>query len=119
MAFEPERVVYKICSREAWAAAREDGVLRRSPDDDRDGYMHLSAAHQVQGSLLKHFPARAGLVLLAIPVQGLPENALRWEVSRAGQAFPHLYTALRRELVSEVLELTLGTDGLHHLPEGF
>ena len=62
MALEPDRVVYKICSRDAWAAALEHGVLQRSPDDERDGYMHLSAAHQVRGSLLKHFPAQAGLV---------------------------------------------------------
>jgi uncharacterized protein (DUF952 family) len=111
--------VYKICTREAWEAALDEGALRPSQDDERDGYVHLSAAHQVRGSLLKHFSRQAGLVLLTIPERGLPEGALAWEVSRAGQAFPHLYTALRRELVAEVVELPLGIDGVHQLPEGF
>jgi uncharacterized protein (DUF952 family) len=119
MASEPDRVVYKICTKKAWDEALEGGALRPSRDDERDGYVHLSAAHQVRGSLLKHFSGQVGLVLLSIPEQGLPEKALAWEVSRGGQAFPHLYTALRRELVSEVVELTLGIDGLHQLPEGF
>jgi uncharacterized protein (DUF952 family) len=69
--------------------------------------------------LLAHFSGQAGLVLLAIREQGLPDSSLKWELSRGGQAFPHLYTALRRELVSEVVELTLGSDGIHQLPEGF
>jgi len=119
MAFEPDRVVYKICTREAWEAALEDGELRASLDDERDGYVHLSAAHQVRGSLLKHFSRQAGLVLLTVPAASLPEGVLRWEVSRAGQAFPHLYTPLRRELVAEVVDLPLGIDGVHQLPEGF
>ena len=119
MAFQPDRVVYKICTREAWQKAAEHGALRPSPDDERDGYVHLSAAHQVRGSLLKHFSGQAGLVLLAIPEQSLPANALVWEVSRSGQAFPHLYTALRLGFVTEVVELALGIDGLHQLPEGF
>ncbi len=119
MASEPDRVVYKICTRKAWDEALEDGELRLSRDDERDGYVHLSAAHQVRGSLLAHFSGQAGLVLLSIPEHGLPKKALRWEVSRAGQAFPHLYTALRRELVSQVVELALDSDGIHQLPEGF
>ena len=111
--------LYKICSRQSWSEALERGALPSSRDDLRDGYVHLSAAHQVRGSLDKHFAGQSELLLLVIPSAGLPPHALRWEPSRGGELFPHLYAELRCELVREVIELPLGADGRQLLPQDF
>lgn len=115
----PDLVVYKICPLASWLEARSRGELSPSPDDQRDGFIHLSAAHQVQGSLERHFGGRPGLVLLTLGVDRLPAGSLRWEASRDGQLFPHLYGVLATELVSGVIELPIDARGHHQLPEGF
>ena len=112
----PAGALYKICPRQSWSEALERGALPISRDDLRDGYVHLSAAHQVQGSLDKHFAGQTELVLLVIPSGGLPPDALRWELSRGGELFPHLYAELRCGLVSQVIELTRDADGRQLLP---
>lgn len=112
-------VVYKICPLQSWLAARSSGALSPSEDDQRDGYVHLSAAHQVKGSLARHFAGRPDLVLLAVNVDVLPAGALVWEESRDGQLFPHLYGVLSVDLVSRMLDLPLDDQGRHQLPEGF
>jgi uncharacterized protein (DUF952 family) len=111
-------VVYKICPRADWVRARELGLLGPSLDDARDGYIHLSRAAQLEGTLAKHFSARADLVLLAVRVQRLPEGVLRYELSRGGEVFPHLYGPLSVASVEQVFELPLDAHGRHVLPEG-
>jgi uncharacterized protein (DUF952 family) len=111
--------LYKVCPRSSWSEALKLGVLPLSRDDARDGYVHLSAAHQVRGTLDRHFARQPHLVLLALMPARLPEGALRWEASRGGELFPHLYGELRRELVSEVLELPLDGTARHVLPQTF
>jgi uncharacterized protein (DUF952 family) len=113
-----EPVIYKICPRDAWRETVARGELPLSEDDARDGFVHLSTAGQLRGSLDKHFAGKTDLVLLCIPVERLPGEALRFEPSRAGEHFPHLYAVLRSELVSEVFELPLDGAGRHQLPEG-
>ena len=81
--------------------------------------MHLSAAHQVRGTLDRHFARRPELVLLALAAERFPEGALRWEAARNAELFPHLYGELRTELVSEVLELPLDGAERHLLPQTF
>jgi uncharacterized protein (DUF952 family) len=93
------------------------GQLPLSRDDARDGYVHLSSAQQLHGTLARHFAAQADLVLLVIPSVRLPEAALRWELARSGEPFPHLYAELRVELVAEVFELPLAGER-HVLPQG-
>jgi uncharacterized protein (DUF952 family) len=111
-------VVYKICPREEWLRARQFGALVPSGDDVRDGYVHLSRAGQVRGTLARHFAGRADLVLLAVRVERLPDGALRWEPSRGGELFPHLYDArLSIASVEQVFELPLDAEGAHALPE--
>jgi uncharacterized protein (DUF952 family) len=117
-AVRPGSVVYKICPLESWLAARSSGALSPSRDDERDGYIHLSAADQVEGSLARHFARQPDLVLLALHVDVLPAGALVWEKSRDGRLFPHLYGVLSADLVSSVIELPLDDQGLHQLPEG-
>jgi uncharacterized protein (DUF952 family) len=111
-------VVYKIAPRVAWVRARELGELAPSPDDIRDGYIHLSRAHQLRGTLDRHFSQQRDLVLLAVRVQRLPDGALRWEPSRGGESFPHLHGRLGVAQVEQVFELPLDAQDRHVLPEG-
>lgn len=117
MSAASDEVVYKICTRLDWVRARQFGELIPSSDDVRDGFIHLSRAHQVQGSLERHFAGQADLVLLAVRVERLPEGALRWELSRGGELFPHLYARLGITSVAQVHELPLDGSAVHVLPE--
>jgi uncharacterized protein (DUF952 family) len=110
--------VYKICSRAAWLQAVADGGLDASQDDIRDGYIHLSAQGQIAKTLAKHFEGRTDLVLLTIRAEDLGP-ALRWETSRGGALFPHLYGDLLAGVVHSVDDLPLLADGRHRLPERF
>ena len=108
-------LVFKICSAEEWRAALASGAYAGSADDARDGFIHLSCAHQLAGTLARHFAARADLVLLAVRTADLGP-ALRFEPSRGGDRFPHLYTALSAASVAWQVPLALGSDGRHGLP---
>lgn len=97
--------VYKICPRAEWVDAQQPGVLRPSEADARDGYVHLSAFDQVQRTLRKHFAGQKDLVLLEVPIEGLPADSLRWEDAGEGELFPHFYGELRVSFVSAVQPL--------------
>ena len=109
--------LYKICPAAALQKARRSGRFRGSPDDARDGFIHLSAGHQVPGTLAAHFVGQTDLVLVAIDADRLGEG-LRWERSRGGELFPHLYGPLELEHVIFVEALSLQEDGSHRLPAG-
>ena len=109
-------VVYKICPRTEWLRARQLGALMPSNDDQRDGFVHLSRKDQLASTLARHFAGQADLVLLAVRVERLPEAALRWEASRGGELFPHLYGRLGVASVEHVFDLALDRDGVHALP---
>lgn len=80
-------VLYKITSRAAWEA--RDGIVPWAEIDHSDGFVHLSAAHQVRETAAKHFAGRTDLVLLGIDEAKL--DGLKWEPSRDGDLFPHVY----------------------------
>ena len=84
-----------------WAAARAAGVYTGAPVDLADGFIHLSAAGQVAGTLDKHFAGRVDLHLVAVDLPALGET-LRWEPSRGGALFPHIYGALPLSAVGGV-----------------
>jgi uncharacterized protein (DUF952 family) len=109
--------VYKVLSAAAFAEAAREGYFTGSPDDNRDGFIHLSAAHQLEGTLAKHFAGQEGLVLLALDPDRLGP-ALKWEVSRGGELFPHLYAPLDLVALLWAEALPLGPDGRHVFPEG-
>jgi uncharacterized protein (DUF952 family) len=111
--------LYKICPAASWSGAQRNGRLPVSPDDQRDGFVHLSTARQVRGSLRRHFAAEADLVLLEIPESRVPIGDLRWEPARSGELFPHLYAALVTEFVARVIAVPLGAGGHHELPPEF
>ena len=107
--------LYKVCTETAYAEAAAQGCFQGSADDIRDGFIHLSAAHQLEGTLRKHFAGRSGLILLAVDPVRLG-NALKWEVSRDGALFPHLYAPLDLAAVLSVTPLPLADDGTHSIP---
>lgn len=111
-----EPTVYKVCSQNAWNDARQRGAFTGSPDDLRDGYIHLSTARQLPGTLAKHFAGQIDLVLISFQSETLGA-ALRWEPSRAGELFPHYYGDLPAVLALSVAPLPLGASGIHVLPE--
>jgi uncharacterized protein (DUF952 family) len=108
-------VVYKICPSADWQQAGQDTVYHGSSDDLRDGFVHLSASHQIEGTLARHFSGRTGLSLIAFQAERLGAT-LRWEASRGGDRFPHLYGPLPVEAAIATWPLELGADGRHVLP---
>ena len=107
--------LYKVCTDAAFAEALSKGSFEGSPDDCRDGFVHLSTADQLRGTLDKHFAGQTGLVLLEVDANRLGDG-LKWEKSRGGALFPHLYTPLDLATVISVMKLEVGEDGSHLLP---
>jgi uncharacterized protein (DUF952 family) len=110
------KTIYKICAVAEWRQAERHGEFRGSAVDLADGYIHFSTASQVPGTAAKHFAAMPGLVLVAVGNEELGP-ALKWERSRGGDLFPHLYGALPLTAVRWVKPLRLDEDGRHVLPE--
>ena len=110
-------LIYKISPRDAWRAAEQAGVYTGAPVDLADGFIHFSAADQVRVTAEKHFAGQSDLVLAAIDTDALGE-ALKWEPSRGGALFPHLYGNLPMSAVVSCVALPLGDNGAHVLPEG-
>jgi uncharacterized protein (DUF952 family) len=95
---------WKILTAEEWAAFQAAGRFEGSADDRRDGFIHLSAEGQVEGTLARHFAGQAGLVLAEIDLAPLGDD-LKWEQSRGGALFPHHYGILPLEAVRAVRTL--------------
>ena len=100
-----KNIIYKICSQKEWQNAKKIGVYKGSKDDLRDGFIHFSSEKQVEGTLNKHFVGQKNLILLDVDVSLLPEAALKWEISRNGEKFPHLYSELNLDAVINVQEI--------------
>src|SRR5712692_518854 len=107
--------IYKICETAQWAQAQRDGEYRGSAVDFADGYIHFSTATQVAGTAAKHFAGVSGLVVVAVGAEDLGA-ALKWETSRGGAPFPHLYGALPLAAVRWVRPLRRDDDGRHVFP---
>lgn len=110
-------LVYKIAPEALWREAEAVGVFRGAPVDLADGFIHFSTAGQARETAARHFAGQDGLVLVAVDADRLGE-ALRYEVSRGGALFPHLYAPLDLAAVVWVKPLPLGADGRHVFPEG-
>lgn len=109
-------LIYKILSRAEWDAAKAVGRFEGSAVDHQDGFIHLSGHDQAQETAAKYFKDQNDHVLLGVEAESLGE-ALKWEASRGGALFPHLYRPL---LVSEVLTenpLSLDADGVPKLSD--
>ena len=108
--------IYKICDRIAWEKAEIAGRFAGSPIDGRDGFIHFSTVAQLPGTAAKHFAAQSDLILVAVDGDALGD-ALKWEPSRGGELFPHLYAALPLSAVLWARPLTDETDGRRAFPE--
>lgn len=108
--------IYKIMRETDFEAAMREGLFRGSTDDLRDGFIHLSTADQVPGTLAAHFAGQEDLVLLTLDAERLGLD-LRWEASRDGALFPHLYAPLDLAALLWVEPLSLDAEGCHVLPE--
>ncbi|MGF1503465.1 MAG: DUF952 domain-containing protein [Paracoccaceae bacterium] len=108
-------LVYKILRAEEWAHLDAEGESAGAPVDLADGFVHLSTGTQVAETAAKHFAGEDGLSLVAFDADTLG-SALRWEVSRGGAKFPHLYGPLSRDKVVWAVALPLGDDGAHVFP---
>ena len=108
--------IYKILRAEDFAALDRDGETAGAPVDLADGYIHFSTAAQVAETAARHFAGADDLVLAAVEAGPLGA-ALKWEPSRGGDLFPHLYRRLRRSDLAWIAPLPLGRDGAHRVPE--
>lgn len=108
-------MIYKICTQNEWRHFGLHGEFAGSPDDLRDGFIHLSGPDQVARTAAKFFPGRTDLVLLVIDPARLG-NRLRWEASAGGTLYPHVYGPLPMAAVVASTPLTVDADGRHILP---
>jgi uncharacterized protein (DUF952 family) len=107
--------IYKICPEALWRTAEAEGRFDGAPIDHQDGYIHFSTAEQAVETAAKHFAGQSGLLLVAVDADALGD-VLKWEVSRGGALFPHLYGVLPLTAVKWVKPLPLAASGLHDFP---
>ncbi|MBO0906491.1 DUF952 domain-containing protein [Jiella sonneratiae] len=109
------QTIYKILPLALWEEAKKTGRLAGAPVDLADGYIHFSTSAQVRETAAKHFSGVGDLVLLAVDPASLGDR-LKYEKSRGGALFPHLYDSLPVAAVVWVEDLPLGPDGHHLFP---
>ena len=110
--------IYKILTPEQWQAALERDVFEGAPVDLADGYIHFSTRQQVEETAAKHFKGKGALILVSFNAGNFGDN-LKWEPSRGGDLFPHLYAKLDPKLAVKVHDLQMKKDGSHHFPEEY
>ena len=110
-------LIYTIFRRPEWDAFRTAGQTRGAPVDLADGFIHFSTAAQARETAAKHFAGQCDLVLVQVDTTRLPRDTLKWEPSRGGALFPHLYRRLSMADVVWDKSLPLGSSG-HIFPEG-
>jgi|TARA_R110002072_G_scaffold19040_21_gene70606 uncharacterized protein (DUF952 family) len=111
-----EKTIYHVCAADDWRTALAGNSYSGSPDDLRDGFMHFSTARQLLVSVGKHRAGQTGLLIVEVESAALGAD-LRWEVSRGGARFPHLYGPLPLTAVRRTAPLPLGPDGHHLFPD--
>jgi uncharacterized protein (DUF952 family) len=110
-----DKTIYKIVPRELWQEARVTGLFKGAAIDLTDGYIHFSTAAQAVETARLYFAGQSDLLLVAVDAT-LFGDALKWEASRGGALFPHLYADLPLDAVLWEKPLPLGADGLHVFP---
>lgn len=101
MTTDDRPLVYKVCPAAEWRAAVAAGAYHGSAVDRRDGFIHFSTGAQLAETLRRHFAGQRDLVMVEVDPADLGA-ALRWEPSRGGDLFPHLYGALPVSLARRV-----------------
>ena len=111
-----DSVIFKVLSVDQWKIAEDQGEFHGAAIDLSDGYIHFSTPEQVQETVAKHFAGQPDLMLIGVDPSKLGDK-LKWEPSRGGDLFPHLYSSLKLDCVVSVDELKLGKDGQHIFPQ--
>ena len=109
-------MIFKICTATEWSDAERAGVYRGSAVDRRHGFIHFSTAEQAAETAARHFAGQRDLVLVTVDADALGER-LKWEPSRGGALFPHLYGDLHLPAVRKVEPLPLDAAGHHVFPK--
>lgn len=110
-------IVYKIVTEDQWREALDKGVFDGAPVDLADGFIHFSTGAQVRETARRHFAGHADLLIIAFDSKALGAK-LKFEPSRGGDLFPHLYAPLDPALALSVAPLPIGDDGTHRFPDG-
>lgn len=113
-----ELFAYKVLTRDQWDRFRADTVFHGAPVDLADGYIHLSTRAQTAGTVAKHYAGQDDLVLAMVDLAALG-STVKWEVSRGGALFPHVYGPLPLSAVTTSARLRLDETGRHVFPAGF
>ncbi len=108
-------LIYKILNANQWQDAVEQGAFAGSQVDLQDGFIHFSSADQVQETADKHFAGQSDLVLVAVDPDSLPADQLKWETSRGGALFPHLYGTLLVTHAVSVAAIETDANGKHRI----
>jgi len=98
------KYVYKITNTQLWSEAKKSGTLQGMPIDIADGYMHFSTIDQLKETLRLHFRGQGDLMLLEIETKKVEKN-LKWETSRGGALFPHLYAELKTNQILKAITI--------------
>ncbi|RYD94562.1 MAG: DUF952 domain-containing protein, partial [Sphingomonadales bacterium] len=106
----PDRIAYKIVVADELAALEADGIFAGAPIDLADGYIHMSTLAQLAETISKHFAGKVDLHIIAVDLDALGDR-LRWEPSRGGDLFPHLYGPLGLDAVIAYGPLEFDEDG--------
>jgi uncharacterized protein (DUF952 family) len=109
-------LLYKIMRTTDWPPRDQDQAWAGSADDQRDGFLHFSTADQLQTTLEKHFKGEAGVTILAFNPASFSAQDMRWEPSRGGALFPHLYGTLDLRLACDKWQIDVPLPGCVALP---
>lgn len=111
----PDTIAYKVLTSEQLGMLERDGTFEGAPVDLQDGYIHLSTADQLAGTIEKHFAGQDDLEIVAVDLEALG-NVVKWEESRGGALFPHIYGPLTLDVVLDYGPLDYREDGSIKLP---
>ena len=109
------QMIYKIFRAAEWEGARKNGLFSGSSDDLRDGFIHFSTAFQVRETFDRYFSSEDNLKIASVEGDALGD-ALKWEVSRNGDKFPHLYRPLKIAEVHSIIDIGRDEDGCPIFP---
>jgi len=116
MDVDPNSVIYKIVDASLWAQAQKADSVPPMAVDEADGFIHFSTLTQLVGTLRLHFAGRSDIMLLAVRAEDIAAE-LRWEPSRGGDLFPHLYGTLPMSAIIWAKPVAVSADGDPHLPD--
>ena len=117
MSHSDSRYIYKVCDAAKWHNAKASGAFEGAEVDLQDGYIHFSTARQLRETVRRYFAGIGGLCLLEVETARLGDS-LKWEPSRGGDLFPHLYGPLRVSAVSREWDFPMDETGIPVYPAG-